>query len=49
MLQMAKIGLIQFVWSDLDMIWVQPQEGEYVVAQYEVQHIPCRILYPQGS
>ena len=49
MLQMAKFGSIQFVWSDLDMIWVQPQEGEYVVAQYEVQHAPCRILYPQGS
>ena len=49
MLQMAKFGLIQLVWTDLDMIWVQPQDGEYVVAHYEVQHTPCRILYPQGS
>ena len=45
MLQMAKIGLIQFVWSALGMIRVQPQEREYVVAHYEVQHTPYRILY----
>ena len=49
MIQMAKISLIQFVWGALDMIWVQPQEGEYVVACYGFQHAPCRILNPQGS